>query len=99
MSLESSGALQDLEIQRCPSLSSLPEQFGFMKSLERLEISDCPSLLAMPSSFAHLASRLEHKQLPLAQGTVQGGEDDWPKIKNVFSVWVDGDVILPCRRT
>ncbi|KAG0486224.1 hypothetical protein HPP92_008319 [Vanilla planifolia] len=92
-------ALQDLEIQRCPSLSSLPEQFGFMKSLERLEISDCPSLLAMPSSFAHLASRLEHKQLPLAQGTVQGGEDDWPKIKNVFSVWVDGDVILPCRRT
>ncbi|KAG0486225.1 hypothetical protein HPP92_008320 [Vanilla planifolia] len=93
------GALQDLEIQRCPSLSSLPEQFGFMKSLERLEISDCPSLLAMPSSFAHLASRLEHKQLPLAQGTVQGGEDDWPKIKNVFSVWVDGDVILPCRRT
>ncbi|KAG0486226.1 hypothetical protein HPP92_008321 [Vanilla planifolia] len=93
------GALQDLEIQRCPSLSSLPEQFGFMKSLERLEISDCPSLLAMPSSLPTSLHVLSINNCRWLKERCKEGEDDWPKIKNVFSVWVDGDVILPCRRT
>ncbi|KAH0451706.1 hypothetical protein IEQ34_019005 [Dendrobium chrysotoxum] len=88
--------LEDMEIQSCPRLSSLPEHVGYLKSLVRLDISNCKSLLSLPSSLPNTLHILRISKCPKLEERCKLGGEDWLKIKDIFSLWIDEDVRGDC---
>uniref|UniRef100_A0A0A9HP51 Uncharacterized protein n=1 Tax=Arundo donax TaxID=35708 RepID=A0A0A9HP51_ARUDO len=84
-------ALEDLEIIACGQLSHLPEMSGLI-SLIRLEIADCGSIQSLPhASLPRSVQFLSINKCPrLARSCMNSGSADQVKIKNIFSVWIDG---------
>ncbi|KAI0493739.1 hypothetical protein KFK09_023864 [Dendrobium nobile] len=89
--------LEDMEIQSCPQLSSLPEHVGYLKSLVRLEISNCKSLLSLPSSLPNTLHILRISKCPKLEERCKLGGEDWQKIRDIFSLWIDGNMVISPR--
>nr|TKS15539.1 hypothetical protein D5086_0000032340 [Populus alba] len=79
-----------------PSNIALPEQFlqGSAESLQTFIIKKCPSIGEMPECISNLKKlqNLEIIDCPrLSKRCIRGTGEDWPKIKHIPKIKVDGD--------
>ncbi|RWW25136.1 hypothetical protein BHE74_00022960 [Ensete ventricosum] len=91
--LENLKALEDLELQDC-GLEYLPELKN-LTSLVHMEIADCLKVHCLPRNGLPITLQfLSINNCPELKKRCQAGRgEDWPKIRDIFSVWMDEKLV------
>ncbi|XP_027181936.1 putative disease resistance protein RGA1 [Coffea eugenioides] len=79
-------ALQNLELDDFPNLTSLPNWFGdHLTSLRRLTLHSCPKLETLPSSIQMMTTlqSLTMEACDLLEPRCEEGGEEWHKIKHI----------------
>ncbi|CAL9757956.1 unnamed protein product [Musa acuminata subsp. burmannicoides] len=92
-SLENLKALEELKIQHC-GLEYLPELKN-LTSLVHMEISGCHKVHRLPRNGLPITLQfLSINNCPELKKRCQAEKgEDWPKIRNIFSVWMDEKLV------
>jgi len=89
-------SLRIVMFEELPATLALPEQLlqGSTESLQTFIIRDCPNIREMPDCIGNLnkLQNLEIRDCPsLSKRCRNGTGEDWPKIKHIPKIEVDGD--------
>ncbi|XP_026661852.2 putative disease resistance protein RGA3 [Phoenix dactylifera] len=87
-------SLQELEINDCDSLESLPTSLANFPSIRKLDIFTCPRVSSLPGN--GLSTSLKELHIdgcPLLKDRCQRGGADWPKIAHIPFIRIDSETI------